>query len=236
MATIPALHVVTVTNLITAGPGHAAGAARPAPMLRHPCLQKAPRHTTSLSLSLSCALPPSLCLCQPSARRSHRLRRHHRPSSHRRYCSRCCAQCRTELSTPPPPPCFPRRPACARLARSHRLCHCHRAAARLGHRTRGRATVDCAWLRCHYRHLPPLASPSSRPFSGLARRYKRPQPGRTGTRHRRPWPVCHGPSQATPQAPMGAGGHTGARATLLRHRRPPTGHPRDPWPPPLLYL
>jgi hypothetical protein len=63
MATGPALHVVIVTNLTMALPGHAAGATRLVPMPRYPCLQKGPSHST-LPLSLSRALPPSLCLCR----------------------------------------------------------------------------------------------------------------------------------------------------------------------------
>jgi hypothetical protein len=96
------------------------------------------------AVPLSCALPPSFCLCKPSARRSHRLRRHHRPSSHCRCCSRCCAQWWVELSTPPPPPHFPRCTARAHLAWSHRLYCSRRAAARHGRRACGQATTGRA--------------------------------------------------------------------------------------------
>jgi hypothetical protein len=60
MATGPTLHVVIVTNLITAPPGHAAGTARPAPMPCHPYLRR--HQATPRCLSLACSLSLSLPL------------------------------------------------------------------------------------------------------------------------------------------------------------------------------
>jgi hypothetical protein len=61
MALNSALFVVTAAKLATASPGHAAGAVRPTPMPRCPCLPKAPSRP---ALPLSRALPPSPCLCR----------------------------------------------------------------------------------------------------------------------------------------------------------------------------
>jgi hypothetical protein len=52
----PALHMVTVTNLTMALPGHAASAMCLVPMPRHPCLQKGPSHSM-LSLSRVLSIP-----------------------------------------------------------------------------------------------------------------------------------------------------------------------------------
>jgi len=129
-----------VPNLTTAPCTRAAGAARPAPMPRHTCLQKAPSRSL-LPLSRARAFPPSIFLDQPSAAVATGCRRHRRPSFCHRYGFRCYAQLSAKLCTPPPPSRFPRCPARARRAWSHRLRRCRHADAR--------ACRRCTWpARC----------------------------------------------------------------------------------------
>jgi hypothetical protein len=76
------------------------------------------------------------------------------------------------------------------------------------------ASAHAYGLGCRSPCAPPLPL-TSPPIAHSLTPPARPPPSRLLT-----WPRGHGPPPVTIRRPMGAGGHAGARAALLRHRLP----------------
>jgi hypothetical protein len=101
-----------------------------------------------------------------------------------------------------------------------RWCRCPRGHASLGNRGASRGHQQ---VRADHLMLPRRSSPPVTTLAG----WNRPPPRSAAVGSLLPWPGCYWPSSVSLRSPTSAGGHAGARAALLRHRRPPTSKPRE---------